>query len=66
MQCAGLFWNLKKCRYLEIKRGNFVVGEPVPIEEGVHIPSLKADETYKFMGVPQFSGNVMTSIKRDC
>ena len=65
MQCAGLLWNMKKCKYLEMKRGSFVEGDPIPIVEGVHVPSLKADETYKFMGVPQFSENDMKSLEAD-
>ena len=65
MKCAGLLWNLKKCKYLEMKRGSFVEGEPILMEEGFHMSSLKVDETYKFMGVPQFSENDMKSLETD-
>ena len=63
MQKAGLIWNLKKCRYLEIYRGKFVEGQPIKINENVCVPSLEKEETYKFMGVPQFTKNDVDNLQ---
>ena len=53
MQDADLFWNPKKCRFFEISRGKYIVPDDNILNDGTVINSIKDDETYKFMGVPQ-------------
>ena len=53
MKEAGLFWNPKKCRFFEIYEGKHRISEDITLEDGTIIKSIKDDETYKFMGVPQ-------------
>ena len=55
MEGAGLKWNLSKCKCAHIKRGHLDVnGGNIMLEDGVtSIESLKLDDTYKYMGVPQ-------------
>ena len=55
MEDAGLKWNLSKCKCAHIKRGHLDVnGGNIMLEDGVtSIESLKLDDTYKYMGVPQ-------------
>ena len=53
MKEAGLFWNPKKCRFFEISRGKHNIADDINLEDGTIIKSIKDDETYKFMRVPQ-------------
>ena len=53
MKEAGLYWNPKKCRFFEISKGKHVIPDNITLEDGTVIKSIKEDETYKFMGVPQ-------------
>ena len=53
MKEAGLFWNPKKCRFFEISKGKHVIPDDITLEDGTVIKSIKDEETYKFMGIPQ-------------
>ena len=46
MKCAGLFWNLRKCRYLQIKRGAFVEGN---LCTGLHVLYIDLCEIFVFI-----------------
>ena len=53
MKDAGLIWNGKKCKFVVLKRGKFIVIESIILADGTVIKCLAEDENYKFMGVPQ-------------
>ena len=53
MKEAGLFWNPKKCRFFEISKGKHNISDDITLEDSTVIKSIRSDETYKLMGVPQ-------------
>ena len=53
MKDAGLFWNQKKTKFIEIKRGKFNRASDITLASGVIIKCLNENESYEFMGVPQ-------------
>ena len=65
MRDAGLLWNLKKCKYLEIHRGKPVEGETINVNEETEMKSLKEGEVYEFMGIPQYNKNDTASLQDD-
>ena len=54
MKDAGLLWNAKKCKIMAIKRGKLAFIDDLTLSDGSIIKCLKKDETYEFMGIPQW------------
>ena len=63
MKDIGLEWNEKKSKYLIIKRGEVDVTQgDLKLQDGSKIKSLKNEEVYKFLGIPENEVHDITNI----
>ena len=53
MKDAGILWNQKKSKFMEIKRGHFSYCGDITLSSGTVIKCLTGNESYEFMGVPK-------------
>ena len=51
---ASLLWNNKKCKVINIKRGEIdVTSEEMVLTDGTKLECLESEDRYKFLGVPE-------------
>ena len=63
MNDASLKWNASKSKIIGIRRGKFMQCEDVTLRDGTVVESIKANETYKYMGVQQSTKNEVELIQ---
>ena len=60
---AGLYWNEKKCKILNLIKGRTDTNDVnITLESGTKIECLKDAETYRFLGVPEAEKHDTTNL----